>query len=68
MYYFITDKVQITMATHILQWVYVGYGGFRFPFAHFATKEAQAPELFVILWKVVDKLAEWGFKVSLGGC
>lgn len=34
-------------------------------FAHFATREAQAPDLWVILWDAVDKLQEWGFAVSL---
>lgn len=53
----------ITTATHVLQFVYVSYGGFRFPFAHFATKDAQAPELFDLLWDIIDKLQEWGFEV-----
>ena len=59
----IPDKSQVTLATHVLQWIYVSHSGFRFPFAHFATSEAQASELFCILWRALDKLEEWGFKV-----
>lgn len=50
--------------THVLQWVYITHGGFWFPFAHFATSEAQAPEFVVILWDIVDNLRLWGFQVK----
>ena len=53
------------MASHILQLVYLTPGGFRFPVAHFATKDAQAPELIALLWRGVDLLQERGFKVKM---
>ena len=51
------------LASHVLQFVFLGNNGFRWPFAHFATKEAQAPELYLMFMDAVDKLQEWGFQV-----
>ena len=55
----------LELGTHILQFVYVTFGGLRFPIAYFVTKEAQAPEIFVNFWAIVDKLKTFGFVVCV---
>ena len=52
-------KKRLPLASHILQWVYVSHNGFRFPFAHHATAEAQAADLYLLLWDAI----EYGFQV-----
>jgi hypothetical protein len=42
-----THEKDLTMATHILQFIYLGHDGFRFPFAYFPSHGANGPELFV---------------------
>jgi hypothetical protein len=54
----------LQLASHVLQLVFLTPGGFRFPFCHFATREAQAPELFAIFWQAVYWLQERNFIVN----
>jgi hypothetical protein len=35
----------IRLASHILQFIFLGYDGFRFPFGYLPTRGANAPEL-----------------------
>ncbi|XP_052237193.1 uncharacterized protein LOC127848653 [Dreissena polymorpha] len=51
------------MGTHILQLLFLGLNGFRFPFAHFVTKGIQASELYGLFWKAIRLLYTYGFKV-----
>ena len=55
-----TDRV---LGTHVLQMVFLGITGFRFPFAHFISEGIQAPELYPLFWEAVDKLQTFGFSV-----
>ena len=59
-----TGAGKVYLATHVLQLVYLAVGGFRFPFAYFATREAQAPELHYIMWEAIDRLMREGFEVQ----
>ena len=59
-----SQKEEITLATHALQFVFLGNTGYRFPFAHFATTGASASELYLLLWDAVKFLSMFGFKVS----
>ena len=52
------------LASHILQLVFVGSQGFRFPVAYFATSEASPTDLDLIIWKTIDHLNQWDFEVS----
>ena len=51
------------LGTHVLQLLFLGINGFRFPFAHFVTDSIQASELYSIFWKAVRILFTFGFKV-----
>lgn len=51
------------LGTYILQLLFLGLSGFRFPFAHFVTDGIQASELYGIFWKAVQYLWTYGFKV-----
>ena len=51
------------LASHVLQMIFLGDTGFRFPFAHFPTTEATASDLYVVFWEAVLNLHKWGFQV-----
>ncbi|KAK3747398.1 hypothetical protein QZH41_012095, partial [Actinostola sp. cb2023] len=57
--------VQSTMATHMLQFMFLGNEGFRFPFAHFPTANVTSAQLFELFWDAVDALQMFGFTVRL---
>lgn len=61
-YIYVGSKSQI--ATHILQLVFLGDYGFRFPIAYFATTEAVAAELHIIVWEAIHQLKRRGFTVK----
>ena len=56
-------KREAILATHSLQLVFLGLTGFRFPFAHFPTCTASGNELYLLLWKSVQMLSMFGFKI-----
>ena len=53
-----------TLATHVLQVMFVGYTGYRFPVCHYPTCGVKASELHTILWSTIKKLHDWGFLVD----
>ena len=59
-----SDHSDIRLASHILQFIFLGYDGFRFPFGYFATKGANAPELFLAVSNALQKLLSYGFQVD----
>ena len=58
-----TGADKIKLGTHILQLLFVGLTGFRFPVAHFATDQIQGPELYTVFWEAVDLIESYGFTV-----
>lgn len=52
------------LATHVLQFMFLGYTGFKWPVAYFATTEAHASELMLLVWEVINQIHSYGFKVS----
>jgi hypothetical protein len=58
-----SNKNEKPLANHVLQLVFLGSTGFRFPFAHFPTKQSPASELYIIFWRAVKLLALYGFIV-----
>ena len=60
----LTGKKEVTLATHVLQFVFLGFTGFRFPLFHFPTKQATASELNLLFWKIVNFLQIFGFTVK----
>lgn len=53
-----------TMATHVLQIIFLGITGFRFPIAHFPVTEATASEIHCMFHRAVHYLSTWGFHVK----
>jgi len=51
------------MGSHVLQMLFLGLNGFRFPFAHFVTDTIQASQIYGLFWKAVYLLYGYGFKV-----
>ncbi|XP_071174117.1 uncharacterized protein [Mytilus edulis] len=58
------NKKQQTLATHALQLMFLGFTGFRFPFAHFPSTTASGHELYLLLWESVNMLSNFGFKIQ----
>lgn len=52
-----------SLATHVLQFVFLGLSGFRFPFAHFPTTQVKPSDLHFVFWKAVKFLNLYGFKI-----
>lgn len=59
-----SNKCEKTLATHVLQLVFLGFTGFRFPFAHFPSHTASGHELYLLVWKSVNMLSTYGFTVQ----
>jgi hypothetical protein len=59
-----TNKRERTLATHALQLVFLGFTGFRFPFAHFPSHTASGTELYLLVWKSVNMLSSFGFTIQ----
>jgi hypothetical protein len=54
-------KKNVQMATHVLQFVFHGLYGFRWPVAYFATNPALAHQLYFHFWEAVQVLDDQGF-------
>ncbi|XP_070552797.1 uncharacterized protein [Ptychodera flava] len=55
-------------ATHVLQFVFIGDGGLRYPIAHFPTRECPPATLYRIFWEGVQLLLKAGFHVYWSCC
>lgn len=58
------NKCEKTLATHVLQFVFFGFTGFRFPFAYFPSHTASGHKLYLFVWKIVNMLLSFWFKVQ----
>jgi hypothetical protein len=59
-----TGKTDIKLASHVLQFAFLGFTGFRFPLFHYPTTQASACDLYLEVWKAVDMLNTFGFAVK----
>ncbi|KAL3886355.1 hypothetical protein ACJMK2_026353 [Sinanodonta woodiana] len=50
------EKQVKLLSNYAFQIVFLGLTSFRFPFAHFITRQAQASYLYTLFWGAVDKL------------
>jgi hypothetical protein len=46
----------VKLASHALQFMFLGNSGFRFPFMHVPTTGAGAAALYILIWTAVDIL------------
>lgn len=49
------------VGSHILQLLFQGLTGFRFPIAHFVSSQVNACDLYAVVWEAVDKLQHFDF-------
>ena len=54
----------LQLATTILQFVFVAYNGFRFPFAYFLCSGVTAAHLTSVFWDIVNTLKSYDFKIT----
>lgn len=59
----IKGEKHMKLASHVLQVTFLGYSGFRFPVACFASSTANAAELYTIFWDTVHHLQLYNFIV-----
>jgi hypothetical protein len=59
-----TTQTELKLATYVLQFMFLSYDGFRFPFAFFPSVDANAPELNVSVWEAISKLIGYEFEVD----
>ena len=52
------------MASHYFQYMYVGYNGFRWPNAHYATNNVNGHSIYLMFWPLLDELSGYGFNVN----
>lgn len=52
------------LGKHVLQFVFLGLTGFRFPFAPFISDQIQGYDLHMLFWEAVDRLQMFGFICS----
>ena len=55
---------ELRMAKYILQFIFLGYDGFRFPIAYFPTAGVNAPELYLNVWNIISELYLYGFSIQ----
>ena len=51
------------MASPYLQYMYVGFNGFRWPVAHYSTNNVNGHSIFCKFWPLLDTLHSYGFNV-----
>jgi len=63
-----TGETKVQTGTHVLQFVYLGNTGFRFPIVHYPTREVDPSTLYIKFWETVGWLEMAGFSVIYGCC
>ncbi|KXJ24465.1 hypothetical protein AC249_AIPGENE22554 [Exaiptasia diaphana] len=61
-------KDEANVASHLLQFMFIGSTGFKFPVCYFPTIEVDPTTLYHHFWNAVFDVAEFGFKVFLAIC
>ncbi|XP_053381363.1 uncharacterized protein LOC128549115 [Mercenaria mercenaria] len=56
-------KKEKHLGTHVLQFIFIGLTGFRFPFGHFVTDNIAAYDIHTLFWDAVAALSMYGFSV-----
>lgn len=59
-----SNKKDVKLATHCLQFTFHGYQGFRWPVAYYASNPATTYQLYVNIWECIDVLNEYRFEID----
>ena len=57
-------KKEVVLANQCLQFIFLGFGGFRWPVAYFATNSAKPCQIYANFWKLVRILKEYSFNIT----
>ena len=52
-YFLNTHNNELSLATYVIQFLFLSYDGFNFPIAYFSTTGANAPELYINVWEAI---------------
>jgi hypothetical protein len=55
------NKCENRLANHVMQYMFHGLTGFRWPFCNYPNAQAAPADIFISTWKCIDALYEWGF-------
>ena len=61
--YFVGQKDNTVLASHVLQFVFLSDSGFRFPIAQFASNNCTPSGLFFCFWEGVKRMVQTGFRL-----
>ena len=53
----------LQLATTVLQWVFLGLNGFRFPFCYMLNKGLTAGQICTMFWNIISTLQTYDFKI-----
>lgn len=56
-----TGKTEPQLATHVLQFIFLSDGSFRFPIAQFPSRECSPSDLYLNFWEGVRKMLQFRF-------
>ena len=56
-----TGQQKQTVGSHVLQLLFQGLTGFRFPIAHFVSSQVNACDFYAVVWEAIDKLQHFDF-------
>ena len=59
-----SNKQNLQLADHVLQFLFHGLTGFRMPFACYPTNQANSSDLYITVWDAVSALQNWEFQVA----
>lgn len=68
MTFFVGNEAKAEMATHILQFTFVGCEGFEFPVAYYPTAQVDPVTLFHLYWDIIYGLQQVNFFVHMAIC
>lgn len=61
-YLLFSGNTEPSLATHVLQFIFISDCGFRFPVAQFPSGQCSPSDLYLQFWKGVEKMEETGFR------
>ena len=58
------NKNELSLADHVMQFLFHGLTGFRMPFACFPTGQANACDIYLSVWAAISRQCDWGFHIE----
>ena len=58
------NKNELSLADHVMQFLFHDLTGFRMPFACLPTGQANACDIYLSVWAAISRLCDWGFHIE----